>query len=144
MTVSLRRYGPYHQVMTLPSVEVGFVSSDSRLRDFLLTVFEFEPLSQIDLPIGTLHRLQGDGTVVKVFVPAEQPEPPQRAETFFGIGGLRFLTIRVKDIDGVIDRALTGGGRVVNGPNEPMPGVRTAMLEDPDGNTIEVSQTFTA
>ena len=126
--------------MNLPSVEVGFVSSDYRLKDFLLTVFEFEPLSQIDLPIGTLHRLQGDGTVVKVFVPAEQPGPAPRTETFFGIGGLRFLTIRVDDIDGVIDRAVTSGGRLVNGPNEPLPGIRTAMLEDPDGNTIEVSQ----
>lgn len=110
------------------------------MNDFLLAVFEFEALPQIDLPIGTLYRLQGDGTVVKVFVPTQQPSPATRSGSFFAIDGLRFLTIRVNDIDGVLERAAASGGRVVNGPNEPMPGVRTAMLEDLDGNTIEVSQ----
>ena len=126
--------------VALPSVEIGFVSKDSELRDFFETVFRFEAQDAIHLPIGALYPLRGDGTVIKIFVPESEPQPNPKSDMFFGIAGIRFLTIRVTDIDGVIERAAANGARILREPYDSVPGVRSAMIEDPDGNTIEVSQ----
>ncbi|HKS47004.1 MAG TPA: VOC family protein [Amycolatopsis sp.] len=127
-----------------PRVEIGFVSRDTGLRDFLATVFRLDPLPPVELPTGSLYCMAGYETVFKVFVPNEAPEPQKRSGAFFGIEGLRFLTIRVDDVDDVVERAAASGGRVLQGPHEPVPGIRVAMLEDPDGNTLEASQRLLA
>lgn len=124
----------------LPRVELGFVSKDNRLCDFLVSTFQFETLASLDLPMGTLHRLQGYDTMFKVLVPNEPPQLAPRSAEFYGVTGIRFVTIRVTDLDGVVTRALQAGGRLASGPHEPVPGVRIAMIEDPDGNLIEASQ----
>lgn len=125
---------------SLPLVEIGFVSKDLTQRDFLATVFDLELLDPVDLPYGVLHRLRGYGTVLKVLIPQEEPVPPTRAVEFHAATGIRFITIRVTDLDAVVARVEGAGGRVTVGPVEPMPGVRLAMIEDPDGNLIEASQ----
>jgi catechol 2,3-dioxygenase-like lactoylglutathione lyase family enzyme len=128
------------EVAVPPRLEVGFVSTDTRLRDFLATVFQLDCLPPLELPFGALYRLQSGVVVLKVLVPAERPEPARRPATYYGIEGLRFLTIRVDDVDGVVQRAAEGGARVVLSPHAPVPGVRMAMIEDTDGNLLEVSQ----
>lgn len=125
---------------TLPLVEIGFVSRDTGLRDFLVAAFRLDPQPRIELPIGELYRLTGYGTVLKVFVPSEAPAPQNRSDGFLGVDGLRFLTIRVDDLDSVVSRAVDHGGSIAHGPHEPVPGVRIAMIQDPDGNTYEVSE----
>ncbi|MFE2519669.1 VOC family protein [Streptomyces mirabilis] len=44
----------------------------------------------------------------------------------------------VDDLDGIIERGVARGGRVRHGPMDVGPGVRVAVLQDPDGNAIEV------
>lgn len=121
-------------------VEFGVVSRDTRLRDFLVEVFQLDEQPRIDLPIGQLYRLTGYGSVLKVFVPREEPVRQQRSAGFLGVDGFRFLTIRVDDLDIVVKQALKHGGSVAQEPHEPVPGVRIAMIQDPDGNTYEISQ----
>lgn len=127
--------------MSKPRLEVGFVSGDPSFVRFLVEVFEFEELPEVQLPFGSLHAMQGDGVVVKVLVPSESPKPAERARTFYGVEGLRFLTIRVdEDLDAVLSRAVARGARVEKEPTQVAPGKRFAILSDPNGNMIEVSQ----
>lgn len=128
---------------TLPPIEIGFVSRDTGLLDFLRTVFELEPQPTLDLPFGSLHRLSGYGTVFKVLVPQEAPQEQKRRGSFFGVDGVRFLTVRVPDVDAVAERVVACNGRIVQGPFEPVPGVRIVLFEDPDGTTFEASQRLT-
>jgi len=126
--------------MTTHAIDIGFVSADRRLVDFLAEVFGFEELTPLEFPQGTVHRLQGPTGVVKVMVPAQPPAAPPSAEHFHAIGGLRYLTLRVDDLDGVVERATARGGSVTLGPIELRPGVHLVVLTDPDGNALEVVQ----
>ena len=130
--------------MTLSRFEAGFVSTDRGLVDFLAEVFELDALDPFDVGFGTLYRLRSPGGVLKVMVPKRPPKPGERAEPFYALGGLRYLTLYVDDLDGIVERAMTRGGRVVHGPTDLGPGTRIAVLEDPDGNPIEVVQAPTA
>jgi len=124
--------------MTVKSVDVGFVSTDRSLVDFLAVVFDLTELAPLVFPQGTVHRVQGPSGLIKVMVPAEPPAAPPAAEQFHAIAGLRYITVRVTDLDGVVARATTHGGSVVIGPRDLGPGVRLVVLNDPDGNAIEV------
>jgi predicted enzyme related to lactoylglutathione lyase len=126
--------------MTLLRVDVGFVSADRTLVDFFARVFELQELPSITLEPGTVCRLQAPASVMKVMLPAEAPDPPVPASPFYALAGLRYLTLWVDDIEAVIGRAVAEGGRIERGPVELVPGVRIAVLEDPQGNAIEVAQ----
>lgn len=126
--------------MTTHAIDIGFVSGDRGLVDFLAEVFGFDELTPLEFPQGTVHRLQGPAGVVKVMVPAQPPAAPPSVEQFHAVGGLRYLTLRVDDLDGVVERATARGGTVTIGPIELRPGVHLVVLTDPDGNALEVVQ----
>jgi predicted enzyme related to lactoylglutathione lyase len=117
--------------------EVGFVSADRALVDFLADVFGLEVLPATEFPVGTLHRLQSPGAVIKVMVPRQTPRPSD-GEPFLAVTGLRYLTVWTADLDGVLARCTARGGRLLHGPVAYEADSRLAVIADPDGNTIEV------
>ncbi len=125
--------------MTLASFEVGIVSASRDLVDFLAGVFELEELPSTDTPVGVLHRLGSPGAQLKVMVPNEPPRPADGAP-FLAATGIRYLTMSVTDLAGVIERCTERGGTLVFGPFEHEPGIPMAVITDSDGNTIEVVQ----
>ena len=126
--------------MTLHSLEVGYVSADARLVTFYETVLELTALEPMVFPVGTLHRLEIPGGLLKVLVPAEAPATAPDTGAFTDTQGLRYITVRVSDLDGVLARATEHGGTVVLEPIDVGGGSRLAIVRDPDGNTFEVSQ----
>ncbi len=129
--------------MTLTRFEVGFVSTDRALVDFLAAVFELGELPPMEHRSGTLYRLQSPGTVLKVMVPAVPPRTTE-PEPFLAVMGIRYLSAWVTDLDAVIARAVSRGGSLLHGPMELGPGARLAVLADPDGNTMEVIEDGTS
>jgi len=123
--------------MSLTRFEVGIVSVDRGLVDFLAAVFELGELPPTEHGPGTLYRLQSPGAVLKVMVPVVRPSAPAPLP-FLAATGIRYLSVWVTDLDGVIGRATARGGRLLHGPVDIGPGARLAVLSDPDGNTIEV------
>jgi len=126
--------------MTLLRFEVGLVSGDRAIVDFLAEVFELEPLPPVAAGPGMLHKLQSPGAVLKVMIPANPPEAAKAAEPFLARTGLRYLTFFVDDLDAVLARATARRAKIQYGPAERGGGVRIAVIEDPDGNTMEVVQ----
>jgi predicted enzyme related to lactoylglutathione lyase len=124
--------------MAISRFEVGFVSSNTDQVAFLKDVFELEPLDEVPAGPGTLYRFKTPGAVIKVMVPNRNPKPLEPSEPFYSVTGLRYLTIYVDDMDGVLERASARGGRVQYGPAEVGPGVRIAIIEDQDGNPFEI------
>jgi hypothetical protein len=80
---------------------------------------------------GTRRGDQGDG-------PRTTPTLTEPTEPFIGAIGLRYLTMFVGDLDGVLERAATRGGKLQHGPLQTGPGTRVAVLQDPGGNAVEV------
>lgn len=127
--------------MAVQSVETGLVSADAALVNFYCAVFELKELEALEFPQGTVHRMQGPhGHIIKIMVPTATPATPATVDTFIGMSGYRYMTVRVDDLEGVIERATARGGQVTMGPLELRPGVQLVVLTDPDGNTIEVMQ----
>lgn len=118
-------------------IEVGLVSADDALAEFYAAVFGMERLPAAQSRSGVVHRLQAPGTVIKVMIPSQPPAPAGPAG-LFTVTGLRYLTLYVTDLDGIIERATARGGHVRHGPMDISPGVRLAILTDPDGNAVEV------
>jgi catechol 2,3-dioxygenase-like lactoylglutathione lyase family enzyme len=137
--------------MAVHGVEVGLVSTDRRLVDFLAHVFDLEELPPIEvtpemierLPAAApaiQYRLQAHGTILKVTVPMTLPEPHPITEPVLAGTGLRYITLYVDDLEPVASRALQLGGRLAHPPSEFLGGVRIALIVDPDGNTYEVAE----
>lgn len=123
--------------MSVTHFEVGLVSADRTLVDFLADVFELEALPPAVHPVGTLHRLRSPGAIIKVMVPSQPPRPTD-GEPFLAVSGIRYLSLWVSDLDRALERCTARGGRLLFGPFAHEPGSRLAVIQDPDGNTIEV------
>ena len=87
---------------------------------------------------GTMHRLMCGTTLVKI---VERDEPPEKADNQGGPGGasgIRYWTITVKDLDAMTAKFSDAGYTVPVAPREVRPGVRISMIEDSDGNWLEL------
>ena len=85
---------------------------------------------------GRMYRYLIGTTVLKLLTADEQtPAGPSgmRAQT-----GLRYFTISVPDIEAAVERVREQGIEPSLPIREIRPGVRIAMLTDPDGNTVEL------
>ncbi len=126
--------------MGIVSVDVGLVSGDDRLVDFYVEAMGATRLEPRVFPFATVHRLACGPITLKVMVPAERPAAPAVAGDFYDIAGLRYLTFWVDDLDALAGRWAAAGGSVVTPAAELRPGVRFALLADPDGNAVEALQ----
>jgi hypothetical protein len=131
--------------------EVGFVSTDRRLVDFLAQVFELEELPPIEVGADIIeqlpaaapaiqYRLQAlDGLIFKVTVPEATPRTDTITESVLAGTGLRYVTLYVTDLDSVVSRAKELGGRIEQAPTDVM-GASLALIMDPDGNMYELAE----
>jgi catechol 2,3-dioxygenase-like lactoylglutathione lyase family enzyme len=121
------------------SIDLGIVVSDIErslafYRDFLGLPYDRSmPMSKTT----TLHFLKAGTTAIKLW---EVAEPPGAAGTTWPLDaqlGMRYITLTISNLDEV----LAGAGddvQVIMGATQLMPGVRIAMLGDPDGNAVEL------
>jgi len=123
--------------MNVISVDIGFVSATDALVDFYRDVLGLEVLEPRSFPDGTVHRLALGAGALKVMVPAQTPADSPRTERFWDRAGMRYVTMWLDDLDAIVDRWTAHGGTVALGPLTIREGVRTALLVDLDGNTVE-------
>jgi glyoxylase I family protein len=86
----------------------------------------------------TLHLFALGDVVVKLL---ESPQPVQSsgaAGRYTARTGIRWITLDVDDLDGVLARCTDAGGAVQMPLVELRPGLRLAIVDDPDGNAIEL------
>lgn len=85
--------------------------------------------------IGAIHRFGVGASVLKVL----EPEVPTTARPVGGppqaAAGVRYVTLHVTDLAAALQQL---GAPTVAGPEEPVPGIRYAIVADPDGNCVEL------
>jgi catechol 2,3-dioxygenase-like lactoylglutathione lyase family enzyme len=84
---------------------------------------------------GTMHRLRVGESLLKLVHPVEAPAKGPGGNTF-GHSGIRYLTITVDDLDGLVAACEAAGHPAVLGPLQ-VGAFRIAMVEDPEGNRVE-------
>ncbi len=129
--------------ITKDSIDLGIVVRDidaalGFYRDTLGLPFEAE----LDMPGGMkMYRLLAGSTVVKLLTLAQAPEASPAPGGIQGATGYRYWTITISNLDEAIEAAKAGGRNVPLGPVEVRPGIRIAMIEDPEGNWVELLET---
>ena len=124
-----------------PGIDLGIVTADlERMTHFYRDVVGLADRGggpTRSTPGGTVRNLSCGDSVIKLIqygeVPrAVAPPGPVNAST-----GYRYWTITVTDLSDVMAACAADGRRVVVPVKEVSPGVRVAIVEDPDGNWIE-------
>ena len=120
--------------------EVGIVVRDAEaMAEFYGDVLGLTRVDDLDFTGGTMRRYAHGDAVVKLVSTGEPPalsNPPSGPAG--GAAGLRYLTIAVHDVAAMVQRCQDAGRLVPVPPFEFQPGVTVAMVEDPDGNWVEL------
>lgn len=128
--------------LTKQGIDLGIITGDGEaaLRFYRDTLgFRQEP----DTPFpagGTMHRLWCGDSLIKVVVPDNVPEAKAAGGGPMGGTGYRYWTISVNNLDDLVEDCRAAGYRITVEPLEVRPGVKIAMVEDPDGNWVEFLQ----
>jgi len=117
----------------MATVQPVITTSDlGRLRNFYEHLFGATEVSRFpdDGPVFFVSLKLGDSELGLVNEAAADLSAPQRI----------LLSVQVDDVNGLLDRVESVGGRVL-GPSNDMPwGERVAHIHDPDGNKINLTQ----
>ena len=120
-------------------IEVGIVVRDlATTAAFYGDVLGLEHIGDLEVPVGSMKRFGRGDAVVKLFQLHETPalaNPPGGSR---GGTGLRYLTVQVDDVEQRVQRCLAAGYAVPVPTFEHEPGVPVAIIEDPEGNWIEL------
>ena len=101
---------------------------------------EFEATMAMEaLGIARMDRLRCNDSTLKLVTPTTDV-PAGKGGGIPGCTGLRYLTINVDDVEAAVADCEDAGAPIVWPPQEARPGVKIAMVEDPDGNWLEFIQ----
>lgn len=89
---------------------------------------------------GTMHRLWCGDSLIKVSQPDPAPEAQAPGGGLRGATGYRYWTISVGNLDAVVSACAEGGYRIPVKATEIRPGITIAIVEDPEGNWVELLQ----
>ncbi len=128
--------------VTKPGIDLGVLVRDIEgcLR-FYCEDLGLPKVAEIPFPGGrTMHRIQIGDTVLKL-MQYQENAPPAGPRGMGEQAGIRYFTISVSDLPGTITRLEAKGHTFTVPLRESRPGVWIAMLQDPDGNTVELLET---
>ena len=93
----------------------------------------------IDLPGGSrIHELKCGDCTVKLVTHKRTPEAANPPGGSRGGTGLRYWTMGTDDIEAAVAACEAAGAPIPLPPLELVPGVKIAMIEDPEGNVVEL------
>lgn len=127
--------------LTKDSIDLGIVVRDAEAAlHFYRDILGLEDQGQMPMPGGTMHRLLCGTSLIKLVSLSRQPEAAAPPGGIGGATGYRYWTLSVSNLDEATARAEEAGRKVVISPREIRPGIRISMIEDPDGNWVELLQ----
>lgn len=87
-----------------------------------------------------MTRLKCGTTTVKIVVNGKEPRAANPPGGLGGATGLRYFTISVNNLHEAASECEAAGYKLAIKPMEIREGVTIAMIEDPDGNWVELLQ----
>ena len=123
------------------SVDLGIVTRNAEnLLKFYRDTLGLEQEGEMDIPGGHMTRLRCGSTVIKIVVHKNEPEASAPPGGIRGATGYRYFTISVTNLVEATDACAAAGFKVSVPATEIRPGVAISMIEDPDGNWVELLQ----
>ena len=128
--------------ITKSAIDLGIVTTNGdAMLAFYRDVLGLKVQGQMAMPggSGTMHRLLCGDSLIKLVV---VPSVPAVAAPggIQGGAGYRYWTITVSNLAEMVKACADAGAPIVWSEREIRPGVRIAMVSDPDGNWVEFLQ----
>jgi catechol 2,3-dioxygenase-like lactoylglutathione lyase family enzyme len=121
------------------SLDLGVLVSDIKASlNFYQNLLGLEFVGETPLWFGTMHRLRFGSSDFKLIEP--HTIPPKGAIGLEGQLGFRYVTFVVQNLSEICSKLLNQGIEFTIPEKELRPGVRIAMVKDPDGNIVEFVQ----
>ena len=118
------------------SLDLGIVVSDIKASlNFYQNLLGLEFVGITPVWFGTMHRLRFGTSDFKLIEP--QKVPPKGAIGLESQVGFRYVTFQVKNLSEFCSELKSKGIEFALPERETRPGVRIAMVKDPDGNIVE-------
>jgi catechol 2,3-dioxygenase-like lactoylglutathione lyase family enzyme len=118
------------------SLDIGVIVSDIKASlKFYQELLGLKFVETIPLPYGTMHRLRFGTSDFKLIDPKNVP--PRGAIGLDKQVGFRYVTFVVLNLSDICSVLQKAGAEFVVPEREIRPGVRIAMVKDPDGNIVE-------
>ena len=126
--------------LTVPALDLGVVTADAeRSLAFYRDTLGLVPDGEIPFPgLGVLHRLRCGQSTVKILALADPPAGRAPGGGFSAATGFRYCSLHVGNLDALVAACRERGYAIAVEIRPLRPGVRVAMVEDPDGNAIEL------
>ena len=126
--------------LTKDSIDLGIVVKDiDAALAFYRDTLGFTPAGDGPMPGGmNMWRLMCGSSMVKLVTFDKGPKSEVAGGGIRGANGYRYWTISVSNLDEIVDKAKAGGYSIAVEPTTVRPGTRIAMLEDPEGNWVEL------
>jgi catechol 2,3-dioxygenase-like lactoylglutathione lyase family enzyme len=118
------------------SLDLGIIVSDIKASlNFYQNILGLQFVGEMPLWFGTMHRLRFGSSDFKLIDP--QKKPPKGPIGLESQLGFRYVTFVIKNLSTLCEELRTKGIEFVVPEKEMRPGVRIAMVKDPDGNIVE-------
>ena len=126
--------------LTKDSIDLGIVVKDSDASlAFYRDTLGFEDQGTMPMPGGgTMFRLMCGTSLIKLVSLADPPTAEAPPGGIAGATGYRYWTVSVSNLDELAAACGEAGYKVAVSPREIRPGIKIAMIEDPDGNWVEL------
>jgi catechol 2,3-dioxygenase-like lactoylglutathione lyase family enzyme len=125
--------------LTKDSIDLGIVVRDAeKALKFYRDTLGFEHVATTPMPGMTMERLMCGSSMIKVVTPNKMPEASAPGGGIQGATGYRYWTISVSNIEELAAACDAAGYKVVVPVREIRPRVRIAIVEDPEGNWVEL------
>lgn len=129
-------------VMSLKSapLQLGVVTNNGEaMLEFYQETLQLPKVGEIPFPgLGVLYKLQCGENLIKVLVLDNPAEREAVRGGFTAAAGYRYCTLALTDLDETVAHCQSRGVAMVAEIRELRPGVRVALIADPDGNIIEL------
>ena len=124
-------------------IDIGIVVRDiDATLPFYRDALGLKQIADFDLPGGThMWQLAVGDCVVKLVKHAKTPDAANPPGGSNGGTGLRYWTMGVDDIDAAVAKCTAAGAPIPLPVLQLAPGIRIAMIEDPEGNVVEFLET---
>lgn len=119
------------------SIDLGIVTTNGpAMLAFYRDVLGFKYLREMPTGGGVMHQMLCGDSMIKLVV---MPSVPLTAAPggIQGAAGYRYWTMTVTNITEIVQACVAAGAKVAVKERELRPGVKIAIVEDPDGNWVE-------
>lgn len=118
------------------SLDLGVIVSDIKASlNFYQNILGLQFVETVPLAFGTMHRLRFGTSDFKLIDPKKVP--PAGADGLANQLGFRYVTFVVQNLSEICAELKKLGVEFAVPERESRPGVRIAMVKDPDGNIVE-------